>query len=141
MSLMSLVYVIGTLCLEAYPRPSRKGREKESRFMIWFSRQRYEKNMKQQRKRGKSLIVVGYFPFNDHRGQMFAYAPNTPSWLRKMAAMATGQMKRMRKRKTVKRRERVQMVPPLVNSSRMSFFGTNHPRNRQVRKPPTGRKI
>ena len=27
------------------------------------------------------------------------YAPNTPSWLRKMAAMATGQMKRMRKRK------------------------------------------
>ena len=52
------VYVIGKHCLSAYPQPLR---EKGSGFMIWFSRQRYEKNEKQQRKRGKSMIVVGYF--------------------------------------------------------------------------------
>ena len=57
----------------------------------------------------------------------------------KMQSMATGQTKRTKKRKTGN--SRVLTVPQLVNSSFTSFVGTNHPKNTQVRKPPTGKNI
>ena len=50
--------------------------------------------------------------------------------------MQIGLTKRIMKRKTGKR---VPFnVPQLVNSSRTIFFGTYHPKKRQVRKEPTG---
>ena len=54
----------------------------------------------------------------------------TPNWCRKIRKIQTGQIKRMVNRKTGKRVPF--RVPQLVNSSRTIFFGTYHPRNRQV---------
>jgi hypothetical protein len=54
----------------------------------------------------------------------------TPNWCRKIRKIQIGQIKRMVNRKTGKRVPF--RVPQLVNSSRTIFFGTYHPRNRQV---------
>ena len=54
-------------------------------------------------------------------------------------AMAIGQINRILKRKSPKK---VPLnVPQLVNSSLTIFLGTYHPKKRQVKKLPTGRRI
>ena len=68
---------------------------------------------------------------------LFTYT--APNWCKNIANIANGQINLIRNRYTPN--SAPDTVPQFVNSSRTSFFGTNHPRNTHVSIPPIGRNI